>query len=252
MAISLKAALIVVEIYASIDTGDCNTSGFTATVTYEGIYDDTGSNQDWIGYIIYDGNGVPHISHWLTSNVGTSSTVITSIHNTRPVSSTSNSFTARPLTIVIYDTPSAPPDNSSIAAIHDFFVQYPVIDSLSYDPVDDIPDCAQYPLISSPTNITTSSSALFNDSRINPDAHAPFVIFNHNNTLILYTPQGALIGTAEVAACPQENTLLLESAGVQLYHLASCELQAIGSALDPSKTYTVRFTLNGTYHSFEG
>jgi hypothetical protein len=89
------------------------------------------------------------------------------------------------------------------------------------------------------------------DDRINPDAAASYVIYAQDNLLVFYTPHGVLIGTVEVGACPDANTLIFEAGGVRLYHLSSCQLQAMAPTLDGTKTYVMLFTLGGGYTSFE-
>ncbi len=253
MAMFAQAAIFLnASITVQDNTGTCATSTFTASFRYQAVNNDQGSGFDRVGIIVFDGNDVPISTTWTGWSASAMSPIITWTVDFGD--SVMNAITARPLTMVVYDITAAAGAGSNTQPVYNAIVgqDAPVLATVIYDPADDIPDCANLPYMGVVApNDPNIPARLFDDGRINPDAAASYVIYANENLLILYTPQGALIGTVEVGTCPAENTLIFEAGGVRLYHLSSCELQAMGAALDSTKTYIVRFTLGGDYVSFE-
>ena len=159
---------------------------------------------------------------------------------------------ARPFTLSVYDTDFNSSNASEAAA-------YPLLAEIEFDPAD-FGLCEDLPLRPQRNGDTPS----FSDGRLNRyDMAAPVVVYPHDfetgRGLVVYSPEGALLlevrpeALANVAECPEENTLVLRSGDVALYRLTDCRYQLNAPSLDGTKTYVLIFDnlYNSAYISYE-
>jgi hypothetical protein len=122
-----------------------------------------------------------------------------------------------------------------------------LLGSVEFDPAD-YGYCEDLPLRPQEGDDNPS----FSDGRLNRyDMAAPVVVYAHEYEtglgLVVYSPEGALLlevrpeALANLADCPEENTLIVASGEVALYRLTSCVYQLNAPSLDGTKTYVLIF-----------
>jgi len=125
--------------------GTCLGTDFEITFGATGTTDDVGGN-DVSGYIADDGAGVALSADW-TSTAASGGTY----SRQRPFGPSAgqiNAITTRPIIIQFYDLTSTPPGGWNTQAVYDGIVLQgaPLMDTLVYDPADDVADCSNLPI----------------------------------------------------------------------------------------------------------
>ena len=228
--------------------GDCTTIlGIRADFSLGGTTDDSGTGQDYVNVVVYDGNNQPfaYIGIWVA--VGFSTTLNNFGWNYPFVNSPATRF----FTIRVYDNPNAVTTASGdiVGAQNG-----PIISQTTFDPAL-LGNCTHLPLAGQSTITSLSVAPIVEippDSRINwKKGDSMGVIYAGGNGISVYAVNGsnanvvASISADQVPVdCPPENTLLASSADGRfaIFKLSSCEYQVNMGPDGSGKVFVTVFT----------
>ena len=243
----------------------CQTSEWRIRVAYQGVNND-GGGVDNVGVVVTDANNVAIAVSWSGISPPSLAVVTSDFGNGNVI----NNITASPLTITVYDIVTTPMSGVNTQASYNQIVgqSAPVLDTLTYNPSNDVPSCPT-------TSASSSISAIldededneyiplpaFYDGRINNyDSAAPIAVYPHNVNgdvgLVVYSSEGEfllVISPEQIANAPADNSLVAEGGGISVYRLAGGSWQ-VNAPQYNGKTYIIIFPElfhSGGYESFE-